>query len=72
MPMKRQKRNAVKSKQPSYVGCKSIQVWERRCDDSTCSRMRSVSLHMHQLKGRFREQARSHILISIAWDGVLT
>ncbi|MRJ21435.1 hypothetical protein FRT60_14010 [Pseudomonas haemolytica] len=30
-------------------------MWER-----ACSRIRSISLHMHQLTHRFREQARSH------------
>ncbi len=38
-------------------------MWERRCDDSTCSRMRCVSQLMHRLTHCFREQARSHILI---------
>ena len=31
-------------------------MWER-----ACSRMRCISLHMHPLTHRIREQARSHI-----------
>ncbi|PMU18738.1 hypothetical protein C1X89_19620 [Pseudomonas sp. GP01-A8] len=41
-------------------------MWERRCDDSTCSRRRCVSHRMHQLTHRFREQARSHIFDRIS------
>jgi hypothetical protein len=40
-------------------------MWERRCDDSTCSRKRRVSQHMCLLIHRFREQARSHIWIFV-------
>ena len=35
-------------------------LWERRFDDSTCSRKRWVNQHQCLL-GRLREQARSHI-----------
>ncbi|QAY91053.1 hypothetical protein CUN63_14405 [Pseudomonas sp. ACM7] len=36
-------------------------MWERRCDDSTCSRKRCVIQLKCRLTRRLREQARSHI-----------
>ncbi|TBN42396.1 hypothetical protein EYC95_17820 [Pseudomonas sp. BGI-2] len=36
-------------------------LWERRCDDSTCSRKRYVRQYLRRLTHRFREQARSHM-----------
>ena len=43
----------------------TVQLWER-----ACSRMRCVSQQIHWLNHRIREQARSHILISMYQVGL--